>query len=174
MAAEMANKGAGSWLDAHADGFETSYKGALQPASEHAPSLYNCGIGAASCFGVKFAKPVTPEDTVDTLQSGLEFMTVERFELPDFVAPDGWRVHALPPCSSVSNGDDGQTITIDSFDGSTLRWTAAGLKFFAVAGEDEAVLAEVRMCCGRPMPEGSFFQHAREFRGTLHFECTFE
>eukprot|EP00931_Biecheleriopsis_adriatica_P022779 TRINITY_DN14543_c0_g1_i2.p1 TRINITY_DN14543_c0_g1~~TRINITY_DN14543_c0_g1_i2.p1 ORF type:complete len:281 (+),score=63.53 TRINITY_DN14543_c0_g1_i2:377-1219(+) len=160
-----------SWIHKNA-AFQHSYEGKLTKASPTSPSLYNCGIGTPSSFGIKFSRPVTSADTAAELQACLQFMTMEQLAIPDFQVPDGWSITARPPCSSFRDGDDGQRISIDSFDGKTLCWTVHGKKFFAVGGVDLAEQAKVRMACGIPMPEGAYFQVREQFRGNLYFKCT--
>ncbi|CAE7557897.1 unnamed protein product [Symbiodinium natans] len=124
-----------------------------------------CGHGRTSSFGIKFGRVPAAGDSVEALQEMLEFMSMERLEVPDLEVPEGWRVTARPATSRFDPGEDDQKITIDSWDGTTLRWTVDAKKFFALGGDNIAALQEVRMMCGMPMPEGSYFQARKDFRG---------
>jgi len=160
------------WIEEHPT-VEGTYVGILKPASQWAPSLYNCFVDDTTVFGISFSAVVTPETGLDQLRNTLKFMTVEKLSLPDFEAPEGWQVTLQAPVSQFKNGEEDQTITIESFDGSTLCWTVDAMRFFAVAGNNIEALNEARMCPGRPLPEGSYFQYRQGLRGTFHFQCTF-
>ena len=159
-----------AWLAANSASFEATYTGELTAA---APGLYNgrTASSPANSFGIKFARPVGAADTVEALQAALAFVTFERMVLPGLSVP-GWRVSGGFPRSSFKPGEDAQTVTIDGFNGTSLKWTVGNARLYCVAGNDEAVLKRTRMMCGAPMPAGSFWQIRQEFRGTLHFECT--
>mmetsp|Transcript_10711 Transcript_10711/g.21737 ORF Transcript_10711/g.21737 Transcript_10711/m.21737 type:complete len:186 (-) Transcript_10711:91-648(-) len=161
-----------AWIEAHPV-FERSYTAPLEPASEHCPELYNCITDPLS-VGIRFKRPVQAGDSAADLQELLDFVSMERVEVPDLEVPAGWSVSAMPPCSSFHPGEEDQAVRIESFDGKILHWTIESKTFFALSGNDVAVLEEMRMCCGRPMPEGSYFQARKDFRGVLHFESALE
>lgn len=157
-----------AWLAANPT-FESTYKDNLVAA---APGLYKGSTAVpADSFGIMFSKPIDAADTTESLQAALAFVTFERVILPGLSVP-GWRVTGGFPVSRFDPGDDGQTVTVDGFDGTTLKWTVGNARLFCVAGNNEAVLEQMKMVCGRPMPAGSFWQIRQEIRGTLHFECS--
>ena len=110
-----------AWLADHSGGFEANYSGTLSPASEFATSLYNARNTGASCFGIRFDRPIAPTDTAATLQAVLSFACFERVELPGLSGTDGWRVTGDFPVSSFADGDSGQSITVDSLEAGRLR-----------------------------------------------------
>mmetsp|Transcript_92710 Transcript_92710/g.246303 ORF Transcript_92710/g.246303 Transcript_92710/m.246303 type:complete len:180 (-) Transcript_92710:73-612(-) len=173
MAAQDLEAKALAWIEAHPV-FERTYTTApLTPASEFAPELYNSTTESIS-VGISFTRPIKEGDSAAELQDALKFVSMEHVEVPDFDVPNGWRVTACPPCSSFNPGEDNQAVRIESFDGKTLKWTVDGKTFFALSGDEIAALNEVRMCCGKPMPPGSYFQARKDFRGLLHFESPVE
>ena len=163
-----------AWLDGHPTGFEATYKGTLSPASSSSPSLYNGhGAGEGNSFGIRFTRPIAVDDTVESLEPLLDFVTFERMALPGLDAPEGWTVTGNVPCSSFKPGADGQTVTIDGFDRptGTLRWTVSNTRFYSVGGRKRP---DHPVACDRPMPKDAYFEIRKEFRGTLHFACGIE
>ena len=168
---QAGKEAAETWLADHPEGFEASYSGTLSPASASAASLYNARGTGDSSFGIKFERPIAPTDTAETLQALLSFACFEWVGLPDLPVSEGWRVTGDFPRSSFADGDNGQSISVDSLEAGRLRWTVKA-RLFQIRGVDMA--AQAACPCGAPMPQDSYWSVRQDFFGTLHFDCEVE
>lgn len=75
---------------------------------------------------------------------------------------DGWRALAILPSVTFAQGEAGQQIRLDFFDGSRLLWTVQDMIF-------DGVLSEIE----EPQEGAQRTVAVRKaFRGTLQFDCT--
>ena len=169
-----------TWLLMHASkvpAFEAYLQGGkLSPASEFATTLYQDDTNTVG--GIKFKRAIRASDTTDSLQEALDFCCPNSVTLPGLRQHPDWDVTARFPCSQVTHkdndrgpGDTGHTITIDSWDGSTLCWTIHNARFFAIGGDARITSKAMTNLADCPRPEGSYWQIRQDFRGTIHYEC---
>eukprot|EP00933_Yihiella_yeosuensis_P056804 TRINITY_DN5623_c0_g3_i1.p1 TRINITY_DN5623_c0_g3~~TRINITY_DN5623_c0_g3_i1.p1 ORF type:complete len:211 (-),score=41.97 TRINITY_DN5623_c0_g3_i1:645-1277(-) len=151
------------WIAAHTQGpqeanFEATYSGAKLKKSSCpvVPFTYQSALTDDS-FGISFKRAITAEDALKDLQDAVDYMWIERLSLSDFMLQDGWETTAVVPSLTFADGEQGQKIKLEFFDGSVLRWSV-----------DTKVFSGICMECSESTTS---FEVSVDFRGLLHFEC---
>ncbi|CAE7547763.1 unnamed protein product [Symbiodinium sp. CCMP2592] len=148
-----------SWIQANPV-FETVITGAKLkcsacPVAAHA---YQSALTDDS-FGISFKQPLTGTERLEEIQAKVDYLWVQRLELPIEVE-SGWRAIAILPSVTFAQGEAGQQIRLDFFDGSRLLWTVQDMIFDGVLGETD-----------EPQ-EGSLVHKAPLRSGKLFVECS--
>ena len=101
-------------------------------------SLYNNTSGPLKGLGLGFERPLTKDDSLETVQGLLKYVALERIGLPGLTGvPEGWDVFGRPPASRIELDDDeGQTFSIEAWDGSKLKATVRKARVVALEGHD--------------------------------------
>ena len=95
--------------------------------------------GPLKGLGLGFERPLTKDDSLETVQGLLKYVALERIGLPGLTGvPEGWDVFGRPPASRIELDDDeGQTFSIEAWDGSKLKATVRKARVVALEGHDE-------------------------------------
>ena len=101
-------------------------------------SLYNNTTGPLKGLGLGFERPLAKDDDLETVQGLLRYVALERVGLPGLTGvPEGWDVFGRPPASRIELDDDeGQTFSIEAWDGSKLKATVRKARVVALEGHD--------------------------------------
>ena len=101
-------------------------------------SLYSTLMGPLKGLGLGFERPLAKDDSLETVQSLLKYVALERIGLPGLTGvPEGWDVFGRPPASRIELDDDeGQTFSIEAWDGSKLKATVRKARVVALEGHD--------------------------------------
>ncbi len=125
--------------------------------------------GPLKGLGLGFERPLTKDDSLETVQGLLKYVALERIGLPGLTGvPEGWDVFGRPPASRVELDDDeGQTFSIEAWDGSKLKATVRKARVVALEGHD----ANYRVAPGMPAPAETSFLVRCGLRATLRLNC---
>ncbi len=105
-------------------------------------SLYNTMTGPLKGLGLGFERPLTKDDSLETVQGLLKYVALERVGLPGLAGvPEGWDVFGRPPASRIELDDDeGQTFSIEAWDGSKLKATVRKARVVALEGHHLCII----------------------------------
>merc|ERR1712151_759200 len=103
---------------------------------------------------------------------------LSHIEVSGLKMPNGWHARAVPPRPSFKDGDDGQRIVIDSFDGLRIRWTVQSKIFCGIRCEHDTARSSGMLGAswgaadrGSQLPSESGIETNADFKGFLHFDC---
>jgi uncharacterized radical SAM superfamily protein len=149
-----------SWLKQHQDYLSTlisEEKNGFVPLDYYINQLFYYKT-ENTYISLGFHKSINYAMSVNELQKNINYISLDRIPLPDFIIPDGWDIYPQTPISSINS----DKLDILSFENGKIKIHVKA-DFFAIHG----YLKNFPYFQDAPMPKGTYFQIKKDLKGDI-------